>query len=180
MIKILLSPHNDDESLFASAILNRERPHVIFVTDGIKHESKGISRYTRRLESIKAMAVFNLPVTFLGLWDTGIDKLALAHLLSGFDPDVVYAPFPDPEGNIDHYEVGIIAREIWGDKVRYYSTYKLHDLTPQGDVEIKLTEREQDMKEKALACYPSQVAINKPHFDAVKGKSEYLCLKKSF
>jgi hypothetical protein len=63
-------------------------------------------------------------------------------------------------------------------RVSYYSTYAEGEhFTPHGKgIEPKPTDDEIDLKNKALDCYASQIGIieNKKHFDAVRGKSEFL------
>jgi len=64
---------------------------------------------------------------------------------------------------------------MWPDKTIFYSTYTKEDLTPKGDIEIfPINDVEMKLKVEALNCYPSQIGINRPHFDAVLEKPEYL------
>lgn len=174
-MKILLAPHNDDEALFATAIILRYHPLVIVVTDGHKHAQHGVSVEQRRKESVEAMKVLSAPVLFLGLPDTGFTKADLIDRLKDLDPDEVYAPQPDTNGNPQHTIVGEVAMELWPDRTRYYSTYKITDLTPQGRIKIDLTEAEMKLKEEALSKYTSQHRLNASHFAAVKGQPEFIC-----
>jgi hypothetical protein len=66
------------------------------------------------------------------------------------------------------------AVQVFGDKVRQYTTYTRTELYTRGRVEIVPTAEELDLKNRALECYVSQLRINRPHFDAVRGKSEWL------
>lgn len=173
---ILISPHNDDETLFASLLIMRRKPLVIIVTDGEKHLYKyGLPIEQRRQESIEAMQILGASVMFLNIPETKLTEEILTERLKYIKPEgFIYAPAVDPEGNFDHNVVGAVADKLWGSKVVHYSTYKLSDLTPQGDIELHFNPEERAKKELALNKYTSQLTYNRPHFDAVKDKCEYL------
>ena len=88
--------------------------------------------------------------------------------------DTVYAPADQEGGNIHHNMVARAALEVFGDKVRAYTTYTRTELYTTGNIEIVPTPEELELKRRALECYPSQLRINRPHFEAVMGKSEWL------
>jgi len=73
-MKLLLSPHNDDECLFAAYTLMREKPLVIIVTDSDAQLAEGITAQQRREESIRACELLSVPVVFLGLKDGTLDR----------------------------------------------------------------------------------------------------------
>ena len=54
-MKLLLSPHNDDECLFAAYTLMREKPLVVIITDSDAHLVEGITAHQRREESRRAV-----------------------------------------------------------------------------------------------------------------------------
>lgn len=173
-MKILLSPHNDDEALFASFTILREKPIVIIVTDGYAHQERfGLPIGQRRSESIEAMKVLGAEIMFLGISDIELTHDGLNEELKKLNPEKVYAPAIMVNGNCQHNIVGIVAKQLWGDKVTFYSTYTIDDLTPRGNIEIKPTEEEMRLKNEALSKYKSQLRLNKAHFDAVRDKSEY-------
>jgi len=185
MKKILLSPHNDDETLFSSYIILREKPLVIIVTDGYSQMERGHKTITpelRKSETLNAMKILEADVGFLGLRDTAIHCDNLKEKLIIFNPDIIYAPYPNSV-NQQHNLVGNVAEELWGDKVKFYATYTKQEeytketLAPNGDIEIKPTQKEMELKNKALDCYKSQMRLCNLHFLAVRNKSEYLCLK---
>jgi len=177
MIKhLLLAPHNDDEGLFCSYIIQKFKPLVLIVTDAYKHEAKygkegGI--LVRRKESEEAMKILGVDVDFLGIPD---NALYLDNLIINLEDykvkGKVFAPALQ-EGHADHDIVSLAAKEVWGDKVVYYSTYTKDSLEPKGDMPIIPTEEEKKKKTAVLACYKSQLKVNKHHFDAVINKPEY-------
>ena len=179
-MKILLSPHNDDEVLFTSFTIIREKPLVVIVTDGSRHEKKRIATMKeRREETERAMKRLGAKSYFLGIHD---DELELEHLISVLsvlrfapmqDIQKVYAPAVLANGNPDHNIVGKAAKIVFGDRVTYYSTYTIDNLTPRGNVIVMPTDKEIELKCKALCEYTSQIRYNRPHFDAVIGHPEY-------
>ena len=175
-IKLLLAPHNDDEVLFAAYTIMREKPLVIVITDGWQHVHRyNISVEQRRRESVEAMNMLCAPILFMGLPDDNFIEDELRERLKWIDADVIYAPEVYQNGNPQHNMVGRVAKELFGDKVKTYSTYEIHNLEPKGNIIIMPTEEEKNLKEHALSKYISQLGINRAHFDAVRGKPEYLC-----
>ena len=178
-MKLLLSPHNDDECLFAAYILIREKPLVIIVTDSDAHLAEGITAQQRREESRRACELLGVPVVFLGLKDGTLSqhKPELRSRLEPFASQSwihVFAPAIQG-GHKDHDAVGDVVSSMFS-PVSYYATYALGELfTPFGS-EIQPTQEEIDLKNRALDCYPSQIGLarDKSRFDAVRGGSEYL------
>src|ERR1044072_9645804 len=82
-MKLLLSPHNDDECLFAAYTLMREKPLVIIVTDSDLAE--GVTAHQRREESTRACELLGVPVVFLGLKD-GLLQQQKAELKRRLEP----------------------------------------------------------------------------------------------
>lgn len=175
-IKLLLAPHNDDEALFAAYTIMREKPITLIITDGKRHQDRGIATIEqRRQESKEAMKVLRARVEFLGIPDDELTEQLLFDRLNGPTHEViaVYAPAVDPDGNPDHNIVGIVADRLWPGKVKHYFTYTKSNLTPRGNIEIKPIPEEEALKNEALSKYTSQLRCNSAHFDAVRGKSEY-------
>lgn len=174
---LLLAPHNDDEALFASYIILKFKPLVVIVTDAVKHELKFGSMsgiMARRRESEEAMKILGVKVEFLGIPDTGLYIDNLIVNLEDFEvTGKVFAPALQG-GHKDHDTVSMAAGRVWGDKVVYYSTYTKENLTPDGEVAIIPSKKEEELKNQALDCYKTQIKVNKPHFDAVKNSFEYL------
>lgn len=173
-MKILLAPHNDDEALFAAFTIMREKPLVIVVTDGYIQLDRGVGPHERRYETIDAMRILSAPVVFLGIPDTGLTPEVLKARLAGLDPELVYAPAVYPNGNKGHNVVGSVAMELWPNKVKLYHTYELNRLYIDRDNAILPSLSELETKNRALDAYKSQLRLNKPHFDAVRGLPEHI------
>lgn len=176
--KILLSPHNDDEALFASFICLREKPLVVIATDSWKQFNRGeknITAEVRRNESAEAMKILGCPVVFLGIPDNRLTRHALREKLEQFkDADVVYAPAIQG-GNAQHDLIGSVALGYFKNVFQYSTYSKKNDYT-RGEIEIRPTKEELELKNKALDCYKSQIAYERTahHFTAVRGKSEWV------
>lgn len=161
MKTILLSPHGDDETLFAAFTCMRERPHVIVCSQDADPDV----RRARTLETTRAIEILgcshhewptpaNKPDwekarQWLSAWDSSALVASVA--------DRVYAPAIHPEGHEDHNRVGELAREIFGDRVRFYTTYAPRGQRQYGSVEIVPTADEIQRKLLALACYRTQI-----------------------
>lgn len=176
-MSIFLSPHNDDETLFGAFTLLREKPLVVVITDGYIQAERGerVTAMERRFETRQAMELLGCSVLFGGIRDTELTKEALERALKRlYTTDIVYAPKPYPNGNPQHNLVGEVAALF--PNVVYYATYSKDNLYEIGDVEIKPTEEELQLKQKALQCYESQLKLpsTRPHFEAVLNKSEWI------
>jgi hypothetical protein len=116
------------------------------------------------------------PVLSLGLRDDQLDGELVKRSLSKLRVfGTVYAPAIQG-GNWQHDLIGQCALEVFGEGVRQYTTYTRTELWTKGNIEIVPTEEEKAIKNKALACYQSQLNLNstRPHFLAVINKSEWL------
>lgn len=178
MHTLLISPHNDDESLFCSYTLLREQPLVVVVTDSYIQPLRGdfgCDADTRWKETVAACKILGCPVIRLGLRDDSLTQEVLTEALRKFEGfDTVYAPAIQG-GNAQHDLIGRVAKIIFP-SVSQYTTYTKHALWTKGDIEVIPTEAEKALKAQALNCYKSQIALRStfPHFQAVIGKSEWL------
>lgn len=183
-MKLFLAPHNDDEALFGSFTIFREKPLVVIVTDAARHAKRMGKEIidVRRGESVRGMAILGAEVDFFGIPDDELSIDKLASVLSEIAVDQaekgdpithVYAPAFYMDGNQDHNAVAMAAGKAFGDRLTYYATYRMEDLEPKGDVEIVPHPAERRLKEIALSQYKTQIMMNRPHFEAVKGKSEF-------
>lgn len=178
---ILFSTHPDDEALFCSYTILREKPLVVIVTDShiqTNRGEKGCDANARWAETMKAMKILGVPVIRLGIKDFELDfNVFGSFLLNSMDGfDTVYAPAIQ-EGNPHHDIVGRACGAAFGDKVKWYSSYKKGEWFTKGDIEIVPTEEEYELKKKALACYSSQLNLpaTAPHFEAaINNRSEWL------
>lgn len=178
-MKLFISPHNDDETLFGAFTLMREKPLVVIVTDSYIQQNRGedITPQQRFQETVNAMKILGCPVIRLGIRDDIINELAVMEKLACFKNfEMVYAPAIQG-GNPHHDLVGKVALEVFKHKIRQYCTYSATELYTTGVHEVApYSEAESLIKAKALACYESQIQLpaTAPHFEAVKGKSEWL------
>jgi len=175
-MKILLSPHNDDETLFAAFTLIRHKPRVIVVTDSYIQGNRGenITAEQRREETRQAMAILGCEVEFWGLRDDRLSATEIVHKCKALGTGhEVFAPAVQG-GNRQHDLVGRLAQQIFPRLIQY-TTYTLSEAWTRGSREIVPTEEERALKEKALACYQSQINLpaTRHHFEAVMGKSEW-------
>lgn len=181
-MNIFLAPHNDDETLFGSYIIQRTKPLVIVATDGTTHEKFGVSAKNRQEESIEAAKMHGVDVEFFHLDEQNLTRNVLMSKLwalsERFEPeeiDHVFAPAKQG-GHAQHDLLSDCVTDIF-EHILYYSTYAKRDLTPVGEMPINPTIEEKRIKEAALLCYPSQLRINPEHFAAIAGQPEYLSFK---
>jgi LmbE family N-acetylglucosaminyl deacetylase len=175
-MRILLSPHPDDESLFAAFTILREKPLVLIVTNS---EQQDIAQ-KREQEGRQACETLGVPVEFLGLRDGKLQeseeqlRIKLQQYVTK-ECDRIYAPAIEG-GHKDHDALGKVASDVF-ENVIYYSTYWQPGIPPFGQIQIIPTPGEMEIKGKALDCYESQLAnegVKRNHFDIVRGRSEYL------
>jgi len=177
---LFIAPHSDDEALFGSYIILRNKPiKVVVCTDGIQHEEKfDIKTETRRNESLSACKILGCDVEFLGLSDKKLEREQLKKRLSALDGNLIFVPLKTG-GNPHHDMVSEVAEEIWPlKKLCFYGTYSDKNLRPVGEQGFLPSKEEAITKIKALGCYQSQIKINPHHFEAVAGRvPEYITLK---
>ncbi len=166
MRKLAIFPHNDDEALFMAYTLMREKPLVVIVTDAHIQANRGeigCDSETRWEETKKAMDILGCPVMRLGIPDTDLLNHAGGLAIS-----------------LHHDIVHDVCVRAFGNKLVEYTTYSKTELWTKGDIEVVPTPEELDLKNLALECYNSQINLpaTRPHFEAVKGKSEWLNTKR--
>lgn len=162
-MKLLLSPHNDDEALFAAYTLLRHRPLVLTCLDGARKASyPTVSQ--RVAESAAAMTMLGcdydhlwIPVDDRG-WQEEVESRVA---LRGIDPEHVWAPFPEPDGHRHHNRLGELATRLWPGRVSFYSTYTHTDATgvrrsTQGSP-VPYENGWPELKRRALDCYRTQI-----------------------
>lgn len=173
---IWISPHNDDAVLFGAYTLMRERPLVLTVTDSWIQPNRGevgCSADDRWQEDIKAMEILGCPIIRLGLRDDTLTEKDLYQAFAKFaNFDRIFVP-AFQGGNRHHDMVSDVATHVFERKCVYYPTYTKTQLYTTGISEVVPTIEEVELKNKALDCYTSQLRINGPHFDAVRGRSEW-------
>lgn len=164
MSYVLLAPHNDDETLFASYLCLKHQPHVIVCLRSARmaspHYPGGmpISAETRQLETECAMARLECtweqwPITddYPQGWED-----ELTQRLHQIDADHIFAPAVELGGHQQHNVIGELARAIFGaDRVQHYLTYTTEGRSANG-TEVPFTLGWHDLKVQALRCYASQ------------------------
>lgn len=162
---IFLSPHNDDEVLFGSYTIMRERPLVVICTDSYIEQERGDDATTeeRIEESRDAMRLLGVNLEFLHIPDKSFSKAELLRLLKerrlcGDAGSTVYAPAIEANGNWMHNAVGEVAREACVN-VKHYMTYVDGNEKTKGRELVVPTVEERMMKARLLKCYPSQLRI---------------------
>lgn len=174
-MKVFVSPHNDDETLFGAFTIQREKPLVVIVFDSVVQVIRGhkeCDAVTRREESLRALEELGTPrsrVRFCGLGDhgkysVGVISDVIKRTLGG-EPEAVWAPAHEKDGHEQHNLVAD-ACDRWNPT--RYATYTTAGKTrtnkpvpiESGDwIKRKL---------RALACYNTQIDIEalgcRPHF----------------
>lgn len=167
VIKVLIAPHPDDETLFAAYTILRLKPLVLIVTDDDRGK---VSAETRRQESRQAMKILGVDVRFLGIPESKLNLDVLKDRLHRYRHALAF--IPAKQGGHPHHD---IVADCMEDAI-HYATYTKENLTPEGNVEVIPTNEEVRLKNLALDCYKSQFPWNKAHFDAVRNRSEWYVL----
>lgn len=185
---LFIAPHPDDETLFGAFTLMREKPLVVIVTDSYVQQNRGenITPQQRFQESVNAMKILGCPIVRLGIRDDIVNEFAVMEELAKFKNfEKVYAPALQG-GNPCHYIVALASEKVFkrtpvnplnkpSIEFIQYMTYSKEELYTTGSREIIPYVHELDLKNEALACYQSQIQLpaTAPHFEAVKGRSEW-------
>jgi LmbE family N-acetylglucosaminyl deacetylase len=165
-MKLFIAPHCDDEVLFGSFTLLRERPFVFVVYDSVIQGARGapITAEQRRAETILGVNTLLAGeahfLQFGGVPDDGDHWAKVHHVLAELAQKLapieeVFAPAIESGGHAQHNLVGQIAAEVWPGKVRHYLTYTTAGKS-KGPVSVACDLPWIALKHKALACYESQ------------------------
>lgn len=175
-MKLFLSPHNDDETLFGAFTIMRERPVVCVVFDSYVQPARGVpgcSVEMRREETFRAIQELNgKGLWFIGLRDDQIcTKEALVIELAERFPlaEQVWAPAFAINGHDQHNLVAEAADVVFPGKVTHYQTYTSYGKSRNGAEVLPRSGEDIARKLRALACYRSQLAMDArlgcwPHF----------------
>ena len=203
-MKLAVIPHNDDEAIWCSFTLMKERPMVVIVFDSyvqVQRGNPGADAQTRRFETLHALLELGLientdvhpsQVTFLGLRDDAPDYGYLrAWLKQRRDDgqfDCIICPAWEQDGHEQHNGVARVCRDLWPAEQRTeYLTYTRTGgrsraivdqekmcLTP--GVEVIPTPDMIGRKHRALACYKSQMEVENCRSWFMGPINEYLAL----
>ena len=121
-MKLFISPHNDDETLFGAFTILRERPLVLIVYDSWVQFRRGdpVTALERRNESLAAMNILGAEVQFCGLSD---EVLSIPECETALRPYLkaqrVWAPAFERNGNPHHNLVASVAESLFPNSQRY-------------------------------------------------------------
>jgi LmbE family N-acetylglucosaminyl deacetylase len=183
-VNLLISPHNDDETLFAAFTLCRERETiwVVVVFDGYVQALRGepVTHLERRAETVaalKELGVVNPPI-FGGFNDAEPDWVLrvgnfLRALKNNIDPTIVYVPQWETSGHEQHNVLCSLVTSVWmTGAVIKYTTYTTagksvgrREIHPEPDWAVR--------KLRALACYRSQITVENCREHFMRGLHEY-------
>jgi LmbE family N-acetylglucosaminyl deacetylase len=172
-VKLLLAPHCDDETLFASYILLREQPKVAVCFNG--RRARHLPRDSEReQETVNAMQVLGCDVVFCRATCDPADWYELETALAPIRPERVWAPLPEPGGNLGHNGVGNLAAMLWPGLVRYYTTYGAGNERTTIGKPFPTDPSWPDKKLKAMSCYASQRMKPDTAFHFTRPLDEYV------
>lgn len=178
---LFIEPHQDDATLYGFYTLLRVKPLIVSVTSSFIQPERGemgCDAETRNREAIEAAKIAGCPIVFLNIRDTELTEEILRDRLKGFNPETVYIPAQHENGNPQHNLIGKVALELFGHKkCEQYCTYVRGDFNiVKGSYEVKPIHNEAQLKNQALDCFKSQLALpsTRPHFESVRNRSEWL------
>lgn len=180
MRTLLLAPHHDDETLFASFLCLTYSPRVV-VCFG-EPEANGVPVGTRSDEFWAALAALGVDdATEWPLTDYHPDPVELATRMVRLAQehwDLVFAPAVELYGHPQHNLVGALADAAFGraTTVEHYMTYTYPPLTrSRSEREVPFDSTWVFRKHAALACYQSAASTaSYRHF--VDDVAEYLAV----
>lgn len=171
-MKVFLSPHNDDESLFGAFSLLREHPLVVICLRSQTQASRGdeITYQQRERETACAMNILGCEHVQWPVSDLDPDWADVRERLEDLDATMhitdVYAPAWEPNGHLQHNVIAKMALDVFGhDRVARYLTYTTLGKSKRG-VQVEYEPAWVLLKLQALECYQSQIVhpLQAEHF----------------
>jgi LmbE family N-acetylglucosaminyl deacetylase len=180
-MKLFLSPHDDDQVLFGSFTLMRERPQVVICLDSYIQAARGntgCDLYARARESEWAQAALGVmepPTQRLGLRDDSPIDVLREQLRYKLAPmvgqvDMVFAPAVEDGGHVHHNMIGELAAKLFPN-VTHYMTYTTAGKS--AGVPVPYEPEWLALKLKALACYQSQITLASTAEHFIREQREY-------
>ena len=166
-MKVFLSPHPDDAVLFASYLIQREKPLVVTITHPTFQGDNGEERI---LEDYRAMRILGVPIMYLGIDEDKLTEELLRSKLEQFSSETIfYVPEYEKDGNPHHNLVHDTVRRMTDGYFKEYKTYSGW-LDRSGDKEVIPTPEELATKQKAILCYRTQIEnpLTSHYFDTLK------------
>lgn len=171
-MKLFLSPHFDDETLFGSFTILKN-PDITVCTCFVPRETT--EQTVRMQETHQALYILGDPnwnvLSFLNpLFEKETSLEQLLDRLSVLDKEQWYegvlAPMEEQGGNPDHNLLSLAADEIFSGRVTHYATYTWPGGRTVTDKPVPYEPHWVGLKHQALACHRSQMerASTAEHF----------------
>lgn len=169
MTALLLAPHCDDETLWASFLCLKYQPRIVVCTMPRVQEAWDVSAVEREVETSQALQILGIDEwTQLQFLDTdAADDLragltewlaqGVARALLGID--TVIAPAYEDGGQAQHNAVAQAATDVFGSRVIRYLTYTRDGRSKDGTLVDPDEPEWIALKLQALACYRSQLRV---------------------
>lgn len=165
MTTVLFEPHHDDCCAFGLYSALRDQAFVITVLGNARvQEQYGISAATRSLEGQLAMDSLGLEYTEWPFVDTTPEWDKAGYKMQNLDGgrmdiEKVWAPLEEEGGHDQHNEVGLLAREVFGDRCHFYATYRRGCGRTHTHREVIPEPEWFATKFKAMSFYASQINL---------------------
>jgi LmbE family N-acetylglucosaminyl deacetylase len=157
---VFIAPHNDDETLFGSFTLLREKPHVIVCLRSMVQELRGcgITYGQREAETEEALRVLGVPAwTQWEIPDSDPDWDLVEARLRKVRAKRIYVPAFEEGGHAHHNMIADIAsRVLPARRVTPYMTYT-EERRSSGGRRVLFEPEWIILKLRALTCYRSQI-----------------------
>jgi LmbE family N-acetylglucosaminyl deacetylase len=161
---LLLSPHNDDETLFASFTICRWKPLVVVcLKSQIQADRGGPTASVRERETSAAMQILGVPWKQIQEPDVDPDWGKVGDAIEELTvrmPNLerIFAPAREDGGHEQHSAIAELAYELFGAVVESYLTYRRGHGKSTG-AEVPFEPEWAARKLRALACYRSQIEV---------------------
>lgn len=154
-MKIVLSPHNDDETLFAAFTILREKPHVIVCYGSAGDYGRSEER---KWESDAAVRILGGGFEQWNVKPGDADWLhsSLVTVSTRYNPERVYAP-DLACSHPDHRLLATVARDVFKGRLTTYHTYDSRGRVINQSRPVPISAGMVDSKLQALACYKTQI-----------------------
>lgn len=155
---IFLAPHNDDETLFGAYTLLRHKPRVIVVLRSFIEatwDPPGPTYVEREEETAAACEILGVGWEQWIFRDDAPDWVGIEYQFTNLRAEHAFAPWPEPGGHPHHNAIAEIAERVFP-SVTWYTTYTHAKGRTVGPIEIVPEPGWEEIKKRALACYPSQ------------------------
>lgn len=182
MAVLLLESHHDDLALFCAYTALRLKPTAITVLgDARVQERYGISKEDRQAENAEALNILGVTNWMVWNhsdvepnWDAVRDDMR--RYFAAHEPEEVWAPLVEQgNGHDQHDQVGLLASEVFGDRCRFYATYRRGSGRTRTDNEVIPEPDWPATKFKAMSAYASQINLEncRPWFAAADSLREW-------